>query len=246
MHRLAKLGFSQSYTYFTWRNTRQELIAYFTELSRESGREYFRPNAWPNTPDILHEYLQIGGRPAFVVRFVLAATLAANYGIYGPAFELGQRLPREAGSEEYLDSEKYQLRQWDLDDPSSLKELITRVNRIRRRYPALQQDWGLRFHEIDNEQLLAYSKCTEEGTDALLMVVNLDVQYDQSGWLTLSLEYFGLRPDDQYQVEDLLTGERYLWHGPTNYIALSPRGQSAHIFRLQRPVHKEQDFQGYG
>lgn len=245
MHRLAKLGFSQSYTYFTWRNSKQELTDYFTELTQTSSREYFRPNAWPNTPDILNDYLQVGGRPAFVVRLILAATLAANYGIYGPAFELGENVPREPGSEEYLDSEKYQLRQWKLDDPASLKDLITRLNQIRRQHPALQRDWGLRFHSVDNEQLLAYSKRSEAGEDILLMVVNLDVHHDQSGWLTLPLEYFGLRPDEQYQVEDLLTGARYIWQGPTNYVALSPRGQSAHILRLRRSVHREQDFQGY-
>lgn len=246
MHRLAKLGFNQSYTYFTWRNTKQEFIEYFTELALEDGREYFRPNVWPNTPDILNDHLQVGGRPAFVVRLILAATLSANYGIYGPAFELVENRPREPGSEEYLDSEKYQLRQWNLNDSASLRDLIALVNRIRREHPALQHDWGLRFHEVDNDQLLAYSKRTRDGKDALLMVVNLDVNYDHSGWVTLPLEYFGLREDEQYQVEDLLTGARYIWQGPTNYVALSPRGQSAHILRLQRPVHREQDFQGYG
>jgi starch synthase (maltosyl-transferring) len=245
MHRLAKLGFSQSYTYFTWRNTKQELTEYFTELALEDGREYFRPNVWPNTPDILNDYLQVGGRPAFVVRLILAATLSANYGIYGPAFELGENVPREPGSEEYLHSEKYQLRQWDLDRSDSLRHFIARVNRIRREHPALQRDRGLRFHPIDNDQLLAYSKCAEEAEDALVMVVNLDVHHDQSGWLSLPLEDFGLDADQQYQVEDLLSGARYIWQGPTNYVALSPRGQSAHILRLRRRVHREQDFQGY-
>lgn len=245
MHRLAKLGFSQSYTYFTWRNSKRELVDYFTELTQGSGREYFRPNVWPNTPDILSEYLQVGGWPAFVVRLILAATLSASYGIYGPAFELGENASLAPGSEEYLDSEKYQLRQWDMDDPASLKDLIARVNAIRRSHPALQHDWGLRFHQVDNDQLLAYSKRTPGGEDAILVVVNLDVRYDQSGWLTLPLEQFGLAPDEQYQVEDLLTGARYIWQGPTNYVALSPRGQAAHILRLQRPLHREQDFQGY-
>jgi len=245
MHRLAKLGFTQSYTYFTWRNSKQELTEYFTELALEPGREYFRPNVWPNTPDILNDYLQVGGRPAFVVRLILAATLSANYGIYGPAFELFEHRPREHGSEEYLDSEKYQLRQWDLDHPASLRELIARVNAIRRQYPALQRDWGLRFHSVDNDQLLAYSKCTEEGEDALLVIVNLDVHHDHAGWVTLPLDYFGLKPDEQYQVEDLLSGARYIWQGATNYVALSPHGQSAHILRLRRRVHREQDFQYY-
>jgi starch synthase (maltosyl-transferring) len=151
MHRLAKLGYTHSYTYFTWRNTKWELTEYITELTRTQGREYFRPNFWPNTPDILNEYLQFGGRPAFLARLVLAATLTANYGIYGPAYELVENKPVRHGSEEYLDSEKYQIRQRDLDQPSSLKDFIARVNSIRKSSPALQQDWNLHFHPTDNE-----------------------------------------------------------------------------------------------
>src|SRR5206468_5976316 len=158
MHRLAKLGFTQSYTYFTWRNTKAELTEYFTELAQDPSREYFRPNVWPNTPDILHEYLQRGGRPAFVVRAVLAATLAANYGMYGPAFELMERTPREPGSEEYLNSEKYEIKRWDRERPDSLRGLISKLNEVRKENPALQSDWSLRFHPTDNEQLLCYSK----------------------------------------------------------------------------------------
>ncbi len=244
MHRLAKLGFSQSYTYYTWRNTKQELIEYFTELSQGAGREYFRPNVWPNTPDILNDYLQVGGRPAFVVRLILAATLAANYGIYGPAFELSENTPREPGSEEYRDSEKYQVRAWDLARPDSLRDLIARVNRIRREQPALQQDWSLEFHSIDNEALIAYSK-SAPGADSILVVVNLDVNYAQSGWLTLPLADFGLTADEPFHVEDLLSGARYIWQGPSNFVKLDPHGQSAHILRLRRRVHREQDFPYY-
>lgn len=243
MHRLAKLGYTQSYTYFTWRNTKQELTEYFTELAQEEGREYFRPNVWPNTPDILHEYLQFGGRPAFVARFVLASTMAASYGIYGPAFELHEHRPAKPGSEEYLDSEKYQIRDWNLDDPSSLRALITRVNRIRREHPALQRNATLAFHTIDNDQLIAYSK--RAGRDVLLMVVNLDSNNVQSGWLTLPLEQFGLEQATSYQVEDLLTGASYLWHGPTNFVKLDPHGQAAHVFRLRGQAHREQDFDQY-
>ena len=145
MHRLAKLGFTQSYTYFTWRNTKRELTEYFTELAQGPGREYFRPNVWPNTPDILHELLQSGLRSVFAARLVLAATLAANYGIYGPTYELMESTPREPGSEEYRDSEKYQLRHWSLDRPDSLWSLIVRINRIRRDNRALQSDCTLRF-----------------------------------------------------------------------------------------------------
>jgi len=158
MHKLAKIGFTQSYTYFTWRNSKQELVDYFTELTQTESREYFRPSLWPNTPDILHETLQTGGRPAFIVRVVLAATLAANYGLYGPAYELLEHAPREPGSEEYLDSEKYEVKRWELERADSLRELIARLNRVRQDNPALQRDWSLRFHAIDNPQLLVYSK----------------------------------------------------------------------------------------
>src|SRR5262249_48397021 len=162
MRRLAKLGFSQSYTYFTWRNTKDELTEYFTELTQTEMREYFRPNPWPNTPDILHEYLQNGGRPAFMIRLILAATLCGNYGVYGPAFEHGENVPREAGSEEYLHSEKYEIRRWNLERPDSLAPLITRVNRSRRDNPALQRDTRLVFHPTDNPELIASSKATAD------------------------------------------------------------------------------------
>ncbi len=192
MHRLAKLGFSQSYTYFTWRNTKQELTEYFTELTHGPGREYFRPNCWPNTPDILPEELQIGGRPAFMARLVLAATLAANYGIYGPAFELLEHVPREPGGEEYLDSEKYELQQWDLRRPDSLAAFIARVNTARRDNPALQSDRGLVFMPTDNDELIAYAKVAQASgqthPNAVLVVVNLDPHHVQSGWVTLDLD----------------------------------------------------------
>jgi starch synthase (maltosyl-transferring) len=245
MHRLAKLGFTQSYTYFTWRNTKGELIEYFTELNQHFGREYFRPSIWPNTPDILHEYLQFGGRPAFAVRLVLAATLAANYGIYGPAFELAEHEPREPGSEEYRDSEKYQVRDWDLDRPDSLRDFIARVNLIRRENPALLQDWNLRFHNISNDKLLCYSKSTEDRSDILVMVVNLDPFHRQSGWLELPLDFLGVQPDRPYQVHDLLSDARYLWDGARNYVEIDPATAPAHIFRLRRRVHREHDFDYY-
>jgi starch synthase (maltosyl-transferring) len=240
MHRLAKLGYTQSYTYFTWRNTKQELTEYFTELSQESGREYFRPNVWPNTPDILPEYLQLGGRPAFTARFVLAATLAASYGIYGPAFELAEHAPREPGSEEYLDSEKYQIRAWNLEREDSLRELIARVNRIRRENPALHSDWSLAFHPVSNDDLIAYSKQCDDPENALVTVVNLDPYHVQSGWLELDLEAFGLDAQAPFQMHDLLSGARYLWHGLRNFVQLEP-GMS-HIFRVRRRVRSERDF----
>jgi len=242
MYRLAKLGFTQSYTYFTWRNTKWELTEYLTELTRTEVRDYFRPSFWPNTPDILSEYLQYGGRPAFVARLVLAATLAASYGIYGPAFELCEREPLTPGSEEYLHSEKYEIRRWDTDRPDSLHDLIARVNQIRRESPALQGDWGVRFHHIENDQLIAYTKESADGTNVLLIIVNLDPHHPQSGWLHLPFQDFGLDPHQPYQVHDLLTNAHYLWHGPRNFIALDPHAVPAHIFRLRRRAHSERDF----
>jgi len=240
MYRLAKIGFTQSYTYFTWRNSRAELTEYFAELARV--RDFFRPNLWPNTPDILSEYLQFGGRPAFVVRAVLAATLAASYGIYGPAFELLEHEPREPGSEEYLNSEKYQLRQWNLDRPDSLVELISRINRIRRESTALQSDTGLSFHSSDNDALLVYSKVAATPSDAILVVVNLDPHHTQSGWLDLNLSALGIDPEQTFQAHDLLSGSRFLWKGARNYVALDPQSSPAHILRLRRRVRSERDF----
>ena len=232
MHRLAKLGFDQSYTYFTWRNTRQELEEYLTELTRGDGRHYFRPNVWPNTPDILHEFLQHGGRGAFASRFVLAASLFANYGIYGPAFELAEHVAREPGSEEYLHSEKYEVRHWDLDARQSLAPLIARVNLIRREHGALQRDRNLVFHGIDNQQLLCWSKRTDDGSDVVLAVVNLDPRNTQSGWTDLRLDELGVDPDRPFSVVDLLDGRTYRWEGSANYVALDPSGIPAHLFAI--------------
>lgn len=240
MHRLAKLGFTQSYTYFTWRNTRHELIEYFTELSKGPGREYFRPNVWPNTPDILHEKLHGGRRPVYVTRLVLAATLAASYGIYGPAYELLDGAPREAASEEYRDSEKYQLRHWNLGDAASLRGLIARINRIRRENPALQDDWNLSFCGTDNDQLIAYAKQT--GDNIVVTVVNLDPDHVQSGWVDLDLHTFGVDEAAQYQMHDLLTDERFLWQGRHNFVKLDPARVPAHVMRLRRHVRGERDF----
>lgn len=245
MYRLAKLGFSQSYTYFAWRNTKGELMQYFTELTQSDVKEYFRASLWPNTPDILTEYLQFGGLPAFRGRLVLAATLGANYGIYGPPFEMGVAEPREPGSEEYLDSEKYEVRYWDLDQPGSLREFIARLNRIRRENPALQQDRNLRFFPIDNEQLICYGKYTDDLSNIILVVVNLNPHHTQGGWLDLPLEELGLDPLQPYQVHDLLGDARFLWHGPRNYVELNPQVVPAHIFRVRRRVRTERDFDYY-
>ena len=235
MKYLAKCGFSQSYTYFTWRNTAEELVEYFTELTQTGVREYMRPNLFANTPDILHEYLQKGGRPAFRVRLVLAATLGASYGIYS-GFELAENEPVRAGSEEYLDSEKYQIRVRDFDDPGSLSELIARVNEIRREHPALQRDWGLSFHSTDNPQLLCYSKRSEDGADVIFVVVNLDPLNMQHGFIQLPLAEWQLSADTTVAVTDLLSQERYFWRGAWNYVRLDPQSQPAHILAVELPA----------
>jgi len=242
MHRLAKIGFSQSYTYFTWRNTKQELTTYFTELSQGPGREYFRPNAWPNTPDILPAALQYGGRPVFMARVALAATLAASYGIYGPAYELLEHAALREGSEEYMDSEKFQLRTWDRDRPDSLAEFIALLNRVRRENPALQSDAGLRFLRIDNEQMLAYAKMTPDLSNIVVCVVNLDPHHAQSGWLQLDADLMGMAPQQACQMHDLVSGARFLWHGDRNFVSLDPQRSPVHVMRLRRHLRRESDF----
>jgi len=242
MHRLAKLGYTQSYTYFAWRNTKWELTEYFTELAKGPGREYFRPNVWPNTPDILTEYLQFGGRPAFMARLVLAATLAASYGIYGPAFELLEARPRDPGGEEYLDSEKYQIRAWDLEREDSLRELVARVNKVRRENPALRSDWSLRFFPVDNENIICYAKATPDLENVVVTVVNVDPYHTQTGWVELDLAALGVDERSPYQMHELLTGARYLWHGARNFVSLDVTRSPAQIFRLRRKVRTERDF----
>ncbi|MFZ4791103.1 MAG: alpha-1,4-glucan--maltose-1-phosphate maltosyltransferase [Candidatus Competibacteraceae bacterium] len=245
MHRLAKIGYSQSYTYYAWRNTKEELTEYLTELTQGPGAEYFRPNFWPNTPDILTEALQFGGKPLFMTRLIMAATMTANYGIYGPAYEMMEHVAVKHGSEEYLDSEKYQVRHRDfsmLDGPDSLHDFIALVNRIRQRNPALHSDPSLRFHKIGNEQLICYSKATAHFANVILVVVNLDPNYTQAGWTELNLAKLGLDLHHPFQVHDLLSGAHYLWHGPRNYVELNPHRMPAHVFRIRSSLHTEQDF----
>jgi starch synthase (maltosyl-transferring) len=245
MQRLAKGGFAQSYNYFPWRNTKWEVTQYLTELTQTNIREFFGLNLWPNTPDILPEYLQFGGRPAHMARLVLAATLGPSYGIYGPAFELCENRPLAPGREEYLNSEKYEIKTWDIDRPDSLKGLIGRVNQIRRDNPAFRANYNLRFHDVDNEQIIAYSKSSEDGSNNVLVVVNLDPHHRQSGFITLPLEALGLDSRQPYQAHDLLTDARYLWHGARNYVELDPQTVPAHIFVIRRKVRTEHDFDYY-
>ncbi len=245
MRYLAKSGFTQSYSYFTWRNTKPEITAYFTELTQTQVREYMRPNLFANTPDILPEYLQYGGRGAFQIRLVLAATLGATYGIYGPPFETCEATPVKHGSEEYLDSEKYQVRRWDWDTPNVFREFIARINRIRRENTALQYDQRLRFYPSDNERIVFYGKTSPEMDNIILVVVNLDPHHRQTGWVRMPLAELGLGPGDSYQVHDLITDARFLWHGEANYVDLDPSSAAAHILRLRKRVKTERDFDYY-
>ncbi len=236
MERLAKLGYNQSYTYFAWRQSSHELREYFTDLATRTV-DYFRPNAWPNTPDILTEQLQHGGRAMFVNRAILAATLSANWGIYGPAFELMEHRAIAPGSEEYLDSEKYQLRQWQLDRPDSLAPLLTRLNAIRRSQPALQHLRTLRFHDTDSPGLLCYSKTDPLGVgDPILVVVNIDARQRHAGNVHVDPTSFGigLDDDDEFDLHDLLGGGSYRWRGWHNYVELTPGRGAAHVFAVHR------------
>jgi starch synthase (maltosyl-transferring) len=247
MRHLAKLGYSQSYTYFTWRNHKHALTEYFTELTRTESVESMRPNLFANTPDILHEYLQYGGRPAFMTRLVLAATLGATYGIYGPPFELcvGQALRH--GSEEYLDSEKYQIRCWDLFSPGNIRDYVTRINEIRRENPALHDNRSLRFYSTDNDQIICYGKATPDLSNVVIVVVNLDPFHAQSAWVRLPVDELGLGAgtDSEYQVHELIGDARYLWHGESNYVLLDPHASPAQVFRVRRKIKTEQDFDYY-
>ena len=232
MERLAKVGFSQSYTYFAWRQSAWELRTYFEELATRTV-DFMRPNAWPNTPDILTEQLQTGGRAMFAIRAILAATLSPSWGVYGPAFELLEHMPVRAGSEEYLDSEKYQLRQWDLHRADSLAPLLGQLNRIRREQPALAHLRTLRFHNTTSDAVLCYSK-TDPGGDGppVLMVVNLDANHPHGASVDVDLAALGLPYEATYDVVDELTARRYRWHGAWNYVELDP-SSPAHIFRVE-------------
>ncbi|SFS21033.1 alpha-1,4-glucan:maltose-1-phosphate maltosyltransferase [Granulicella pectinivorans] len=232
MYSLAKGGFTQSYTYFTWRTTKPEIQAYFEEITKPPVTDFFQPNLWPNTPDILHEFLQKGGRPAFMQRLILAATLGANYGIYGPAYELGENKPAKPVSEEYLDSEKYEAKHWDRTAPHSIAPLITRVNQIRRENKALQSNNSLHFHNADNPNILCYSKVS--GDNIILVAINLDYSQQQSGWIDLDLRELNIPHNQNFDVEDLLTGTHYTWHDRSNYVALRPEVLPAHVFRVTR------------
>jgi starch synthase (maltosyl-transferring) len=233
MYGLAKMGFNQSYTYFAWRTGKEELEEYLTELTESEVAEFYRPSFWPNTPDILHEYLQLGGRPAFMIRLALAATLSSNYGVYGPAFELQETTPREPDSEEYLDSEKYEIRHWTIGDPRSIAPFIRSVNEIRRANPALQRTRGLRFHAVDNDQIIAYSKSSEDRRNVLLVVVNLSYEHTHSGRVEFSPAAVGYHDSRPFRVTELLSGTEHTWDDYWNFVSLDPYDTPVQIFKLE-------------
>jgi starch synthase (maltosyl-transferring) len=241
MYRLAKTGFSQSYTYFTWRYTQREFKEYLLELTRTDVREFFRPNFWPNTPDILPEHLQYGGRPAYIMRLVLAATLSSNFGIYGPAFELcvKEAIP---GKEEYLNSEKYELKDWDWDSPGNLRGVIARINRIRKENAALQTSWNLDFRDVDNENLLFYVKTSDDLSNIILVAINLDPFHTHSGWVTVPVTALGIDPTQPYLVHDLISDNRYIWQGERNYVEINPQLMPCNVFRVRKRLKRETDF----
>jgi len=234
MHRLAKVGFNLAHDYFPWRNTKAELEDYYGTLMCGEAREYFRPVLWTNTAQCLPVYLQQGTRAAFLTRLILAATLGASYGIYGPAFELCLAEPQEPGTEIYKDSEQYELKVWDWAASGGIRSAIQRINHIRRENPALQSNASLRFHAVDNSQLIAYSKTNGDVSNAILTVVNLDPHCSQHGWVSLDMECLGLTAGEAFRVDDLLNGTFYRWEGPRNYVELGPTLTQAHVFRITR------------
>jgi starch synthase (maltosyl-transferring) len=238
MARLAKAGYSQSYSYFTWRNTKHELQEYLLELTSSPLKHYMRPNFWPNTPDILHEEFQTGDRSRFIIRLVLAATLSSNYGMYGPAYELCEYLPVPGSREDYLNSEKYEIKQWDFDRPGNIRSEIARINRIRKENTALQQTNDITFVRIEaspgqeNDHLMGYVKRSDDRSNIILAVVSLDSANTQGGWLRFPLEIFNMPHDYPFKVEDLLSGINYDWNGEWNYVAVNPGIMPAHLFRV--------------
>ncbi len=233
MDRLGKVGFTQSYTYFTWRNTRDEFVQYLHELTRTQRREYFKPNFWPNTPDILPESLQYKNEAAFIARLIMAATLSSNYGVYGPVFELGLNKPHPL-REEYIDNEKYEIKHYDWQNMNRIRKLMTLINRIRKENPALQTTWNIYFAESQNDQLLCYGKTDDEKKNRVFIAVNMDPDNTHGSWIKVPVKEMGISPDRDYYVHDQLTGNKYTWNGEWNYIELNPAVIPAHIFIIEQ------------
>ena len=245
MERLAKIGFNQSYTYFTWRYTAKDFREYMTELTKTEQRYYFRPNFWCNTPDILPPHLTHGGENAHIQRLILAATLSSNYGLYGPVYEFGLTQPMP-NKEEYIDNEKYELKLWNWNADTRIREIITLVNKIRRENAALQNTYNIEFAETTNEHLLCFTKCDERSGNKLIVAANMDTFNTQAGMVTLPLEKLGIDHTAPYNVHDLLSGDKYEWRGATNFVQLNPYEMPAHIFRIEnaKPAEPESNLNG--
>ena len=233
MQRLAKIGFNQSYTYFSWRNNPWEMKEYMLELTRGPMREYFRPNFWPNTPDILTPTLVYGGEPAHLMRVILAATLSSNYGIYGPVYELGVNRPYP-GKEEYIDSEKYEIKHWDWNAETRTREIITILNRTRKENPALQNTWNVHFADSENQDILCYGKYDEASGNVVIVVVNMNPYHTQGGWFRLPLSELGLAWDRPFYLYDVLSDSHYTWQGEWNFAELNPYLMPAHVFQVNQ------------
>lgn len=232
MEELAKIGFNQSYTYFTWRNTKEEFIEYVTQLTKTEMREYYRPNFWPNTPDILPISLENRDEPSFIIRLFLAGTLSSNYGIYGPLFEFGLN-EAYPGKEEYIYSEKYEIKTWDWSRSTKIKDMISLLNRIRKENPALQSTWNIEFNETDNDQLICYTKIDQLTENKIMVVINMDPYHSHSGWVKVPLKDLEISEHESFSVHDLLTGASYIWQDEWNYVELHPQAIPAHILKIE-------------
>ena len=233
MEWLAKTGFNQSYTYFTWRITKQELEEYLTELTTTEKQYYFRPNFWPNTPDILPPHLTYGGENAHIIRLILAATMSSNYGLYGPVYEFGLNTPMPA-KEEYIDNEKYEIRYWRWEEETRIQEIITRVNKIRRENIAFHTTWNIEFAETTNDHIICYCKADTETGNIFIIAVNLDPYNTQTANVKIPLQSLGIRSEQPYTVSDLLSGDRYQWREEWNYVQLNPCEMPAHILKVEQ------------
>jgi starch synthase (maltosyl-transferring) len=233
MERLAKAGFNQSYTYFTWRNTKYELETYMKELVNTESRHYFRPNFWPNTPDILPPALINGGENAHILRLILAATLSSNYGIYGPVYEFAINTPH-GQKEEYVDNEKYEIKHWDWNKYTRIQEIMSMINRIRRDNKALQSTWNISFLETTSDQIICYSKVDPKSGNKLLIAVNLDVTQTSSAYIKIPFDVIQIDSSNSIKVHDLLSGDHYDWVGEWQYIELNPYLMPAHIFLIEQ------------
>jgi starch synthase (maltosyl-transferring) len=233
MEGLAKAGFNQSYTYFSWRNSKYELEQYVSELTKTNLRYYFRPNFWPNTPDILPPLLTYGGENAHIMRVILAATLSSNYGLYGPVYEFGINTPH-GNKEEYIDNEKYELKTWNWDQYTRTGEIIARINRIRRQNTALHTTWNIEFAETSNDRIICYGKADARTNNIIIVAVNLDPYHTQGAHVKVPVHQLGITAGQPYIVRDLLSGDKYHWQDEWNYVQLNPDEMPAHIFRIEQ------------